>query len=127
MLQCIRAEFIQNVIVCHFSMLQALHFCKRPEDNYGGHCTEKVCFKQSVAEQQSLPRRRLDMEMAAQQGTESPEPLSSALGRSRAALGNPSPVPTAVASAAMMRARAALIAEEEHVRSIFAALMWLHQ
>ncbi|CAL8468186.1 g7725 [Coccomyxa elongata] len=68
----------------------------------------------SAAAQQSLPRRRLDMEMAAQQPTDSPEPLSSAQGRSWAALGTPSPGPAAAASPAMMRARAALIAEGEH-------------
>lgn len=51
---------------------------------------------------------------AAQQPLESPEPLSSAQGRSWAALETPSA--PAAASPAMMRARAALIAENEDVR-----------
>ena len=69
---------------------------------------------QSAAVGESMPRRRLDMEPAAQQPLESPEPLSSAQGRSWAALETPSA--PATASPAMMRARAALIAENEDVR-----------
>lgn len=69
---------------------------------------------QSAAAGESLPRRRLNMESAAQQPLDSPEPLSSAQGRSWAALETPSA--PAAASPAMLRARAALITGNEDVR-----------
>jgi hypothetical protein len=69
---------------------------------------------QSAAVEELLPRRRLNMEPAAQQPLDSPEPLSSAQGRSWAAL--ETPTAPAAASPAMLRARAALITGNEDVR-----------
>ncbi|KAK9901672.1 hypothetical protein WJX75_007814 [Coccomyxa subellipsoidea] len=65
----------------------------------------------SAAVEELLPRRRLNMEPAAQQPLDSPEPLSSAQGRSWAALETPNA--PAAASPAMLRARAALITGNE--------------
>lgn len=69
---------------------------------------------QSAAVGESLPRRRLNMEPAAQQPLDSPEPLSTAQGRSWAAL--ETPTAPAAASPAMLRARAALITGNKDVR-----------
>lgn len=124
-LQCTRlfisSQFVDHDSVCHVFLVAKRCIYASAQKALNMDESIEMSVQQSAAAQQSLPRRRLDMEMAAQRPTESPEPLSSVQGRSWAALETPSPGPAAAASPAMMRARAALVAEEEDVRCILPA------